>query len=872
MNVRDRAPLVGVTGIAFASSASPERVLVCRGDCVQAVRQDGSVDWTTLLEPRGTTLHGVRPCCDDCGALLCHGSRFLSLLENDGSVTVPAIDLGDWILTARFAAGCREVLAVLAQSALVVVSATDGAIVRRVALSAGLWSCALITSVSHPVAVAGGTLGGAVARWSEGSAARFERVGSAVHALDEREGQLVSGCDDRSVLVLGEGRQFGHGDRVWSVAWSAAGEVVSGGGDGTLRWWRIGEAQFGETVFVGRSAVRRIAVCGRWIACGCDDGSVSLWRKPDPPSTRPVLTLPPGAKARFLSVDPASGCVFSVVGSRLYREGVLLLEHAGGAALVYVGHASNDRLIVAARDGLLMLLSGENGNVVYREKVCKSAVSCALADDAVLVASFDSFAVVDLESGKLVWAADVLPLGPKETITACALLGSSMAVVGTSRGSIGVARRGADVLWKRAAHADAVTDVRLVLAGTQLWSLCRDGRVGLWDAATMDALSLARPRCVDSCDCAESWAGGEAGGAVVARLHSRGAAQLCELPPDEAGTVVGCIPGLLPRSLCAAAVSGSRLVAAALLPGSAEITRFEWPFPARHVLRLLPPSHATLVNAVAVSRDGLVATADDSGRWALWDGQALREALFFRKSGSGSVRVASWWRQGELLLASATRLSRWRGQVCAAQLKLPLAPAAPRVMWLVLVKDGAACLLGDSAGTVQLVDLERWSLGGRLSVASSCLSAATLSGSGFVALVTTRGEVMHVDCCDPPVVIRRCRVSVSSLSAVAACGSAFDVCAGDDGAVGWAVLPDGRHQSVALGHAAAVVALLAPAPDTLCSLSNDQTVRVFRVDPAAVTLTVLRVLPTCVAHPACFAVLSERLIVAGTGIDLVDWQ
>jgi WD40 repeat protein len=76
-----------------------------------------------------------------------------------------------------------------------------------------------------------------------------------------------------------------------AVAWGPSGELlISGGGDGTLRWW---EVQSGECVRVreahqGTVQALKVSPDGRRLASCGDDGAIRLW---DLESSEPLQTL-----------------------------------------------------------------------------------------------------------------------------------------------------------------------------------------------------------------------------------------------------------------------------------------------------------------------------------------------------------------------------------------------------------------------------------------------------------------------------------------------------------------------------------------------------------------------------------------------------
>ncbi len=856
------APRVAVSALAFVSA--PDRLLVCNGDCVRLF-ESGVVTRTSRLEPRGTALHGIAMCKEVCGAVACWGSRFLTLMDAWCSVEVGAIDLGEWILAARFVR-CDQVAAVLAKSEVAIVSAVDGSVVRRFSMAAtgsaspALLQCAVVASIEPRLTIVAGTLAGSVRTWSDDVSLAVEGVGSAVYCIDVRSDERVAcGCDNRALIVLGQGKVFGHAGRIWDVKWTRDDEIVSGGEDGTLRWWKCGDTTLNESVFVGKSAVRRLAVAEEWAACGCDDGSVSVWKKPMPLQVKGATELAPGT-VRCLAIETRTRAVLYAADGRLYRAGEYKYEQAG-TMIVFIEPLHGGKTLLAFKHGSVCLLD-ERFIPIYYSAVCNAAVCCAVSEKLAVVASFHSFAVVDILTGAVDWRCDKLQFAAKETVTACAVLGSLVAI-GGSKGSVVLFRKNekaGKVL--PGGHSDAVTDLRLVLGGTLLMSLCRDGRVGRWDVESGELMEMSRLRCVQNCECAESFVGD-----AIVRVHSSQGAFLCSLE-EEGGVVIGRIPKLLQRCLFAGAVVRDVLVAVAVLPGTRTVSRFEWPLQPQHVQHLQGSSHSCLVNAVAVnSQDGLVATVGDDGRWAVWEPEnGLKEPVFFRKSGSGSIRAASWWK-GALLLASATRLYQWRGAVCKAQLELA-AEENSRVMWMVVLAHG--CVMGNSSGRVTLVDLALWNVVERRNIASYCLSGACLTDDkDAVAIVTTRGDVMHLTA-SSLTVQRQCRVSVSSLSAVANCGS-FQVCAGDDGATGWSVHEDGSHKTVFLGHAAAVVALAVSEGRKLFSLSNDQTIRCFSIGVDGLSGALCSV-AICVAHPSSFAVLAggSQMLIAGEGLELVE--
>jgi hypothetical protein len=129
--------------------------------------------------------------------------------------------------------------------------------------------------------------------------------------------------------------------RIWDVLFTDDGGTVSAGEDGSLRWCAPNGSSFDENVMVARAGVRCLAVkicktklidcslskrilfvcvcfltfifcfCFKvresLVVCGCDDGTVSMWRKPQSPVCVAEWPLAPKVRARAVAVDAKTG-------------------------------------------------------------------------------------------------------------------------------------------------------------------------------------------------------------------------------------------------------------------------------------------------------------------------------------------------------------------------------------------------------------------------------------------------------------------------------------------------------------------------------------------------------------------------------------
>lgn len=72
----------------------------------------------------------------------------------------------------------------------------------------------------------------------------------------------------------------GHPGMVYAVAWSPTGTVlVSGGGDGMLRWWDVERGECAQVRLAHQGTVQRLQVSpdgSRLASCG-DDGAIHVW-------------------------------------------------------------------------------------------------------------------------------------------------------------------------------------------------------------------------------------------------------------------------------------------------------------------------------------------------------------------------------------------------------------------------------------------------------------------------------------------------------------------------------------------------------------------------------------------------------------------
>jgi WD40 repeat protein len=120
---------------------------------------------------------------------------------------------------------------------------------------------------------------------------------------------------------------MGQSGMACAVAWDPSGErLVSGGGDGALRWW---EVQSGECVRVpeahqGAVQALKVSPDGRRLASCGDDGAIRLW---DLESGEPLQTL---RRDRFYE--------------RLNITGIKGLTEAQKASLRSLGAVEDDRV------------------------------------------------------------------------------------------------------------------------------------------------------------------------------------------------------------------------------------------------------------------------------------------------------------------------------------------------------------------------------------------------------------------------------------------------------------------------------------------------------------------------------------------------
>ena len=806
----------------------------------------------------GTILHGFNS-CPQCHLTVAWGGRIAEILVVEKAEALRSsrlIDAPDWILSALvIGLDCskHDVALLMAHNGLVRYSCATGEEQLRVASRPPvlLYSGHLQEHGRDGLLATVGTMDGRAFCWSTNNPllmlqeCRFD--GSALCIAGLGTNCLVVGSDDRSVRIFVANecqKQIRTKLRPWAVVWQHNGDLIVGGEDGMVQWSSVQEGgSVDERLFVSRSDVRRLAVSSddQWVAAGCDDGTLAVFQRPEA-LPEPERYLVGNGKIRMLHVA-GNGNVYSACNESVFCNQELVFK--GNSAVIFMGisEVSGD-LVVAHRDGSI-----SNG-----VKLDAGLVGCCLKESFMLVCWFDSFAVLELGSGKLLLARQSWPLARKESITAWAFsvdsTGAWTAAVGSSDGSIGIAINDSqETMLYRSKHRSTVTG--LWFQSERLYSSCRDGRIGIWQVwPALECISLGRPRCVRRADSVEGFENG------MARIHWGG--QDClfasiDLGLETISSVVARIPGVLPRALVSVNRTNAGLTVAAVLSGKVCVWRWQTPPTLPHIL--YPPSHAAAVNAMALRGEQLVSVGDD-GRWGLWD--ASRNVMW-GKSGH-SLRAVAWMASGEsFILASASHLFVYSA---SGQLTGPPVEFAPewspsssqRCMWVVVTGPEHVCI-GDSAGNVRRIHLTKGLCSFR-AVDGHCLEAACgteYDDEKVIACVSSRGTLHYLSSDSLLPVLSSLCLTEASLLCVCSwkCGV---ICAGDDPNVGYWVTPSSSGLSVVpfrMHHSAAIVALVEK-HGMLYSLSKDQHILQYDAQ-----LKLLADWTCSVTHPNCLQISSS---------------
>jgi serine/threonine protein kinase len=252
----------------------------------------------------------------------------------------------------------------------------------------------------------------------------------------------------------------GHTGPVWSVAFAPDGRtLVSGGDDGTLRFWDVAQGKEVARVLAHVSSVYAVAFgpAGRYLASGSDNGVLKLWSAAD---RRELLAYHHGSGIRGVATSP-DGKTVAVGGTDQHVE--LIDVDSGKVRLTLTGHGSTVVALAFRPDGAELATSDTGGTVKFWD-VATGAERMSFAGDPLGVRS--------------------LAFAPDGATLAAACSGDR-------------AVRLWDVEpWRERAvlqgHTGGVLRVTFSPDGRRLASSSRDGTIRLWDPAT-EALLAVQP-------------------------------------------------------------------------------------------------------------------------------------------------------------------------------------------------------------------------------------------------------------------------------------------------------------------------------------------------------------------------------------------
>lgn len=192
-----------------------------------------------------------------------------------------------------------------------------------------------------------------------------------------RDGTLVSGGNDGTIRFWNSGRETkrltGHASEVSSLSFSADGRTfASGGYDGTVRVWRMSESREVKTLScIEHGVVLSVAFSldGRFLACGRPDGSIRLWdavthadRGSLSGHTGQLSTLAFSADGRFLA---SGGADFTVrVWDMERRKSVATLRGHTGLIGAVRFNSDGTALATSAHDGSIRIWDTESWELI----------------------------------------------------------------------------------------------------------------------------------------------------------------------------------------------------------------------------------------------------------------------------------------------------------------------------------------------------------------------------------------------------------------------------------------------------------------------------------------------------------------------------
>lgn len=191
--------------------------------------------------------------------------------------------------------------------------------------------------------------------------------------------RLAACADEGSVLVIDlstnkvKATLKNPSGQLLAMAGGADGKhLLTGGSDGSLRWWDIDKAEPQKAIDLGDSVqIHSLAISrdGKFAAVGCNDGNVGVWELPSlkkvwqtkrhQGTVTGVAFSPDGSRVASASIDKSIAVFQSESG-----KGVAMFPGHQGGALCVAFLEKSPGLVSGGRDGSLKFWSFESGYAV----------------------------------------------------------------------------------------------------------------------------------------------------------------------------------------------------------------------------------------------------------------------------------------------------------------------------------------------------------------------------------------------------------------------------------------------------------------------------------------------------------------------------